>query len=327
MIIVRLIGGLGNQMFQYAAGRRLAEKHSTILKLDVTGFEEYKLHRYSLHCFYVWEHIATKDEIEEIQHQPQIEAINILNRSKSETEYVHDDSRNLLNRLKRKFILKPEPEIQQSISQAQLEREQYSRLLIEKHFHLNEEVLESQNNIILDGYWQSEKYFSDITDILHREFTIKYPQDWQSRRFTDLIQETDSISLHLRRTDYVQNALTNKIHGTCDQSYYDRCVRYIAEQVSNPHFFVFSDEPQWARENLKLGFPMTIVDCNDASRNYEDLRLMSMCNHNIIANSSFSWWGAWLNSNPSKLVLAPQEWFNDKTRNPKDLIPEQWVKL
>lgn len=327
MIIVRLIGGLGNQMFQYAAARRLAEKHSTTLKLDITGFEEYKLRTYSLHCFHVWEHLATKSEIEEIRHNSQSGTASIIDTSNIETEDLRNDSRNLLSRLKRKFIPKPELEMQQQTTQVEFEVEKYSAILAEKYFHFDAEVLEARNNIILDGYWQSEKYFSDIPDILHREFTIKYPQDFQSRRFADLIQSTNSISLHLRRTDYVQDALTNKIHGACDQSYYDRCVKYIAEQVSNPHFFVFSDEPQWAKENLQLGFPTTIVDCNDASRNYEDLRLMSMCKHNIIANSSFSWWGAWLNSNPSKLVLAPRKWFNDETRNTRDLIPEQWTKL
>ena len=327
MIIVKLIGGLGNQMFQYAAGRKLAEKHSTILKLDVTGFEEYKLHRYSLHCFHVWEHLATKSEIEEIQNKPQIATPKILDSSKSEINDLYDDSRSLLSRFKRKFISKSKSKVQDFTSPVKLESEKYSSLLVEKHFHFNEEFLDAKNNIILDGYWQSEKYFFDITDILRREFTIKYPQNFQSQKFADLIQNNNSVSLHVRRTDYVQNALTNKIHGTCDQSYYEQCVRYIAEKVSDPHFFVFSDEPQWAKDNLKLGFSTTIVDCNDASRNYEDLRLMSMCKHNIIANSSFSWWGAWLNPNTSKLVLAPKKWFNDTTRDPKDLIPEQWIKL
>ena len=135
------------------------------------------------------------------------------------------------------------------------------------------------------------------------------------------------MSLHVRRTDYVQNALTNKIHGVCDQDYYASCVRYIGDQVSNPHFFIFSDEPQWAKDNLMFDFPMTVVDCNDASRNYEDLRLMSTCKHNIIANSSFSWWGAWLNSNPNKIICAPKQWFTDSTRNTKDLIPSNWIRL
>ena len=293
MIIVKLTGGLGNQMFQYAAGRRLAEKHSTLLKLDVTGFEEYKLHRYSLHCFQCWEYIATKNEIDNIIYQ-----------------------QSLLKNLKYKLL-----------SKLKLQAPKSSSWIIEKQFNFDCQILQTPNNILLDGYWQTEKYFADIIDILRREFVVKYQQAPQSQNFANQIYSTESVSLHVRRTDYVQNALTNQIHGTCNQDYYDRAVSYISDRISNPHLFVFSDEPQWARDNLKYDFPTTIVDCNDASCNYEDLRLMSICKHNIIANSSFSWWAGWLNLNPNKIVIAPQNWFNDTSRNTKDIIPDQWIKL
>jgi len=293
MIIVKLIGGLGNQMFQYAAARRLAEKHSTILKLDVTGFEEYKLHRYGLHCFQVMEYLATKSEIEFIR-----------------------GNQNILARIKRKVSCK-----------IGFKGAGYRRWIFEKHFHFDPEILEAPNDVLLEGYWQSEKYFIDIADILRREFVIKYKQDVQSHKFAELIQNTESVSLHVRRADYVHDALTNNYFGNCDRDYYDRGVRFIGERIPDIHLFIFSDEPQWAKDNLKFDFPVTFVDCNDASRNFEDLRLMSLCKHNIIANSSFSWWGAWLNSNANKIVVAPQRWFNDDTKNTKDLIPEKWIRL
>ena len=293
MILVKLQGGLGNQMFQYATARRLAEKHSTILKLDLTEFESYKLRKYDLHCFHIWEYLATESEIDDIVY-----------------------SHNILNKFKQKVSLK-----------LGFKKYKNSNWIIEKQFQFDPKILEAPNNVLLYGYWQSEKYFADISDILRREFVIKYQQDPLSQKLAEFIQSTESVSLHVRRTDYVQNAVTNEMHGTCDQAYYDRCVRYIGDRVSNPHFFIFSDEPQWTKDNLKLGFPTTIVDCNDSSRNYEDLRLMSMCKHNIIANSSFSWWGAWLNPALNKIVLAPQKWFKDETINTKDLIPEQWIKI
>lgn len=293
MIIVKLIGGLGNQMFQYAAARRLAERHSSILKLDVTGFEEYKLHKYGLSCFRIMESPATKSEIESIR-----------------------GNQDILNRLKRK--------VSRLIG---FNNPNNRRWIFERQFHFDAEILEAPDNVLLEGYWQSEKYFADIRDILRREFVVKYEQDAQSKSFADLIQRTESVSLHVRRTDYVQDVSTNKMFGTCDRDYYDRCVRCVGARVSNPHLFVFSDEPKWAKDNLKFDVPMTFVDCNDASRNYEDLRLMSMCKHNIIANSSFSWWGAWLNANLEKTVIAPQTWFNGDTMNTKDLIPAQWIKL
>ncbi|MDX2256952.1 MAG: alpha-1,2-fucosyltransferase [Pseudanabaenaceae cyanobacterium bins.39] len=293
MIIVKLIGGLGNQMFQYATARYLAEKHSTILKLDISGFELYKLHRYSLHCFHVWEYLVNKTEIEDIVYSS--------------------------NTLKKIGI--------KSLAKLGFNNIKSNRVITESQFNFDPHILNLPNNILLDGYWQTEKYFVDIADILRREFVVKYQQDYLSRQFADLIQSTQAVSLHVRRADYIQNALTNQIHGTCDRDYYDHAVQYISERVINPHFFIFSDEPQWAKENLKYDFPITIVDCNDASRNYEDLRLMSMCKHNIIANSSFSWWGAWLNPNPHKLVIAPQRWFNDSKINTQDLIPNQWIKI
>lgn len=293
MIIVKLTGGLGNQMFQYATARRLAEKHSTILKLDISGFEQYKLHRYSLHCFHIWEYPATDNEIKKVC---------------GDNNLFRKVSKKLSSNFKHLPYNNP-------------------KILIEKHFHFDPHILDSLNNVLLDGYWQSEKYFSDIPDVLHREFVIKYQQDPTSAKFAEQIQTTESVSVHVRRTDYVNNSFTNQIHGTCDQKYYAKAVQYVGDQISNPHFFIFSDEPGWARDNLKLGFPTTIVDCNDASRNYEDLRLMSLCKHNIIANSTFSWWGAWLNKNPDKLVYAPKKWFNDSSINTKDLIPDTWIKI
>ncbi len=298
MIIVKLTGGLGNQMFQYAAGRRLAEKHSTILKLDVSGFEVYKLHRYSLHCFHIWEYLATRNEVEQIMSGSSNHGSSIGKLIKWQ--------RKLMEKLSRKSSNSP-------------------HYITEKYFQFDPNLLNAPNSVILDGYWQSEKYFTDIKDILRREFVVKYPVDPLSQQFATKIQNSNAVSLHVRRADYVQDQLTNQIHGTCDQNYYNQCIQHIAERVINPHFFIFSDEPAWARENLNLPFPKTIVDCNDASRNYEDLRLMSLCQHHIIANSSFSWWGAWLNNSPQKIVCAPKQWFKDTSRNTQDLIPETWV--
>ena len=225
-------------------------------------------------------------------------------------------SQNIINKLSRKSALK-----------LGFKNFRNSNWIVEKQFHFDSETLEAKNNVLLDGYWQSEKYFVDIKEILRREFIVKYQQNSESQKFADFIRSTQSVSVHVRRTDYLENPLTNQIHGTCNQDYYDRAVSYISDRISNPHLFVFSDEPQWARDNLKYDFPTTIVDCNDASRNYEDLRLMSSCKHNIIANSSFSWWAGWLNLNPNKIVIAPQNWFNDTSRNTKDIIPDQWIKL
>ena len=141
-----------------------------------------------------------------------------------------------------------------------------------------------------------------------------------------MIADSNSVSIHIRRGDYVADPTMYTSHGTCDIDYYNRCVESLTEKVKDTSFFVFSDDPQWSRDSLKLQYPAIFVDHNDMEHGYEDMRLMSQCKHNIIANSSFSWWGAWLNNNENKIVLAPEKWFAKKTYIINDMIPVQWVK-
>jgi len=300
VIIVSLTGGLGNQMFQYAVGRHLAEKNSTLLKLDLSGFEAYKLRRYALHCFKIWEHIATMEEISTFKRKRVSRTAKLL--SKIGTRWV-------------------------GLSSATSDFYQDAIVLKERGFSFDPSIMEAKGNIYLEGYWQSEKYFSAIRDILLREFTFKYEQDAKSREIAEQIQKTESVSLHIRRGDYVHDPLTNKAHGLCSFEYYQKAVNYITQKIPNCHFYIFSDDRAWVCENFKLDYPVTMVDHNNASTNYEDLRLMSLCRHSIIANSSFSWWGAWLNSNPEKIVVSPERWFNDKSLDTKDMIPEGWLKI
>lgn len=300
MIIVHLIGGLGNQMFQYAVGRHLAERNSTLLKLDLSDFEEYKRQRYALHCFKIWEHIATIEEIATFRRKGISRTAKLL--SKIGTRWC-------------------------GLSSSTSDFYQDNIILKEKRLSFDPSVLEAKGNIYLEGYWQSEKYFSSIRDILLREFAFKYEQDAKSREIANHIQKKEAVSLHIRRGDYVNDPLTNQTHGFCSLEYYQKAVNYITQKIPNCHFYIFSDDHSWVYENFKLDYPVTVVDHNDASTNYEDLRLMSLCRHNIIANSSFSWWGAWLNSNPEKIVVSPERWFNDKSLDTKDMIPGGWLKI
>ena len=141
------------------------------------------------------------------------------------------------------------------------------------------------------------------------------------------ISSCESVSLHIRRGDFVSNARTSTIHGTCNLNYYYRCVEEITKNVKNPHFFIFTDDTGWVSKNVKLSYPATVIDHNGRKKSYEDLMLMSLCSHNIIANSSFSWWGAWLNRNPNKMVFAPLRWFAKDDISTRDLIPEKWRRI
>lgn len=291
MIIVKLIGGLGNQLFQYSVAKHLAFINNTNVLLDTTAFEDfYKLHKYSLQHFNIDAKIGSRQELENIYNFP-----------------------HSLNRLER-------------VWKYRILGQQFYHIT-EKQFHFDDIVLQKYHgNVLLDGYWQTEKYFAAIEAPLRKEYLITTPQTEIDKNVTQQIQNSNAVSLHIRRADYT-NPETAKTHGLCSLEYYQKAIEIVASRVTNPTFFIFSDDIIWAKENLKLDFSTTFVGHNNADKNYEDLRLMSSCQHHIIANSSFSWWGAWLNPNPNKVVIAPKEWFATTERNYQDVVPENWIKL
>jgi hypothetical protein len=298
MIIVRIMGGLGNQLFQYAAALGFSVRRRTKLKLDIGFFESSNLRSYGLNHFCLSEQeFATPGEIAALTWIPR---------------------RNITNAAVRVFqrpLRLIEPHLHRSVF---LERRMRP---------YNPNILMTPRDVYLDGYWQSERYFSDIEEVIRREFTIKDQMDAANQQTAEAISKADSVSVHVRRGDAVSDPGKNRIFGTCSLEYYEKCAAMVAEKVGGPHFFVFSDDPGWTATNLHFRHPTTYVTQNDASKNYEDLRLMSLCQHNIIANSTLSWWGAWLNSNPDKLVLAPKKWFNDPSFDTRDLIPASWIKV
>lgn len=295
MVIVKLMGGLGNQMFQYAAARRLAHFNNTNLKIDLSWFDNIcevdSSRKYALDEFAIQENFATREEIETLTVQTQ----------------------GFVERL-----------ITKAMGRKPKATPSYIR---EKYFHFDPDILSLNNDVYLDGYWQSEKYFKDIETIIRQEFTIKSEMNVKSLAIEKQVKSINSVSLHIRRGDYVSNPHTNQVHGSCNIKYYFRCVENLIRSVKHPHFFIFSDEPEWTRANLKLPYPTTFVNHNPPENGYEDLTLISLCQYHIIANSSFSWWGAWLNQNPCKIVMAPKKWFNSLDYNTKDLIPDEWLKI
>jgi len=293
MIITKLIGGLGNQMFQYAMARALAQKLGYELKLDISAYKNQQnvtYRSYELGDFNIQENFSTEQEI------------NNLKFSKSKIPTI---LRKLFNIPKHK------------------KAESYA---IETQFHFDPLMLNLKNPVYLEGCWQSEKYFNDIEDILKKEFTLKIELDDKNKDILKEIESSNSISIHLRRGDYVLNKETNDFHGVCNIDYYKKTIEYISQQTSAPYFFIFSDEPEWVYDNFKLDNKSFIIDNNKAKGIY-DLILMKSCKHNIIANSTFSWWAAWLNNNRSKIVIAPQKWFNKSGINTDYLLPDNWIKI
>lgn len=282
MIIVKLRGGLGNQIFQYAIGRRSALKHRTELKLDiVSGLNVkgiYASRQYELHNFAIDEKFATWWERKSA-------------------------AGNLIKLFSRQKIA-------------------YVR---EKHFHFDEEMLNLPDNSYLEGSWQTEKYFLDVSDVLRKELV---PREELSKQTLDFIKDVEghnSVAIHVRRTDYVANPYSNKKHGVCGMNYYRRAMSIIRRKIKGPKFYVFSDEFDWVKSNFPETSGFSIV--GRAKNDFEDLWLMSRCRHFIIANSTFSWWGAWLGNRRQKIVVAPKQWMIAETYNTKDVIPDRWIKI
>lgn len=201
-----------------------------------------------------------------------------------------------------------------------------SSVIHEPHFHFAYQMLHLNDNSYVCGYWQSEKYFAEIANEIRIEFSFKLPLSDKNADLVKKISSKDSVSLHVRRNDFVNISKIATVHGLCSMKYYKSAIKYISDRVKEPHIFIFSDDPIWVKNNLNLDCPCDFIDHNRGAESYNDMRLMSLCKHNIIANSSFSWWGAWLNPNPDKIVIAPKRWFSDQ-KNVQDLLPMGWIKL
>lgn len=278
MIIAKLLGGLGNQMFQYAAGRRLSYVHNTPLQLDISDLKRLKTRKYELDCFNI------KGEIIERQNNGLFGKI----------------IKRLANR---------------------------ENVYYEKHFKFDQEVLALPDNITLVGYFQSEKYFSDTEGIIRKELTFKNPPSDEILAVLKEIKSSQSVGIHFRRKDYVSNKKFFLYHGICSLDYYRQAISLMTLRLKSPVFFIFSDDLNWVKKNLKIEYPKFFVDLNLKDKDYEDLRIMSYCKHNIIANSTFGWWGAWLNETKGKMVIAPKVWFADESINLEDLIPPSWIRI
>lgn len=296
MIIVKLMGGLGNQMFQYAAARRLAWSCAAEMKLDLS--------------FLQGDQAGTTRRVFELKHLS-ISAREASAREIADASGEGEAPQSVAIRMFRRFF-SPGPR---------------PKLYRERFFHFDARVLKLRDNCFLDGYWQSEKYFVEIEQLIRQEFTVAEPLSGMNLELARAIQAKNSICVHVRRGDYVSSPMVNQFHGTCPLEYYLQAVAKMASLVPEPHFFIFSDEAGWVKENLSLPYPSTVVAHNGALEGYQDLRLMSLCRHHIIANSSLSWWGAWLCTNPGKTVIAPRRWFSDPSIDTGDLIPAGWLRL
>lgn len=292
MIVSRLIGGLGNQMFQYAVARALADRTRSKLVLDVSQFADYNVHGFGLDALRVRGRLQRESALPPPAPPPE-----------------HP----MVRRAKRlwRWITRTRPLV----------------VYRERSFAFDGEVLQQRPPLLLEGYWQSEKYFLPAADAIRRDFSLAGEPDAANRAMLAQMQQTCAVSLHVRRGDYVTNPTAAAFHGSCSPEYYQRAVDHIASRCGPLTLFVFSDDQDWVRRNMQFAHPTVHVDCNPPERGAWDMHLMKHCRHHVIANSSFSWWGAWLNPSPDKVVVAPRQWFTDAAIDTSDLIPASWVRM
>jgi hypothetical protein len=291
MIIVKLSGGLGNQLFQYSFGRYLSLKHNTELKLDVQlniNASDFTPRLLGLSKYNIDLNYVTNNEIESCKF------FKIGNLSRIERKL--NQSFPFLNK----------------------------RYVVEKSFTiLNKDLL--LDDCYYDGYWQSEYYFKSIKNILINDLQFNFELNESNKLLGEDISNSMSVSLHIRRSDYLSVSSNSKIFSICTLKYYRDAISYFNLKFGKPIFYIFSDDIAWAKENF-VGENFVIVDVNQDDP-HSDMYLMSQCKHNIIANSSFSWWGAWLNSNVDKVVVCPSEWYRNNETNInaiRSLIPKEW---
>lgn len=297
MIKVKLMGGLGNQMFQYALAKNLAQKNNTEVVLDLTflnhrlPFTKYTFRKLELDIFNVAYKTSTLSKISKY--------FNNLS-------YIYQF---VINKIKK--VLFPNSYIK--------EKELYV---------FDNEVLKAKNNSYIDGYWQNERYFKEISDIIKKDFTsFKTPLSEKALKTKELINSTNSISVNFRRTDYVKNPEASAFYGVLGMDFYKEAIKIISERINNPHFFIFSDDIGWCKENFKIDFPTTFISKENSEGPIEDFRLMLECKNYIIPNSTFAWWAAWLNNTKEKIVIAPKKWIADPKINSEDFVPSEWIRI
>lgn len=286
-IIVGLSGGLGNQMFQYAAGRALAIDLRADLLLDISWFLGRENRTYALDDFLTAGQVSFT--------QPRL----------------FQNFQSLHSKIMRRW------------GSARMG----GKIFRENQFQFNPDISNIRQSVFLEGYWQSERYFKNHGQQIRDDFLPNSELPDRCQPLLSEIKASDAICVHIRRGDYVTDPSAAAVHGLCSLDYYQEGAARLMRNLSDPHCFVFSDDPNWVRNSLELPCPFSVVDVNDGSQANWDLHLMSACRHFVIANSSLSWWGAWLGTADDKQVVAPKRWFLNDAKSTVDLISQNWQQI
>jgi hypothetical protein len=290
-VIARIEGGLGNQLFQYAAARSLADRLGCDLALDLRGLDENGDRPYQLNRFEIRASVASSHLLSGLPDWRPSRKGRIYSR---------------LSQLVPAVFSFP--------------------VFWSQTFAFDPRIDKISRPVYLVGYWQSEKNFAWNRDRLLRDIRLRVPLSAKTSWLNE-ISKTDSVALHIRRGDYVSNKVAAQFHGLCNMDYYHNAIRKLIVRIPSLHVFVFSDDHAWAKANLRLDAPTSFIDTNSSDDGHIDIELMSYCRHHVIANSSFSWWGAWRCQSIDQVVYAPRRWFADTTTDTSDVVPAHWNQL
>ena len=279
-IKLKVTGGLGNQMFQFATGYSMARKKKVDLHLDLSWYNRRNIHN----GFELQNVFNIFEKVDFLKNSISLSKFSIIK---------------LLNKFYTKYEIFDEP-----------------------HFHYSSKILNISDHCFLRGYWQSESYFKEYIDEIKKIFKFNLILKDKNLKLINDISNCKSVSLHIRRGDFLLKKNVN--HLVDLNKYYSISINEVFKNFDNPKFFIFSDDPGWVSKNFKIESNYQIVNFNEGASSFIDMYLMSLCNTNIIANSSFSWWGAWLNNNSDKTIFAPKMWSNDKEIKTDTLFPNTW---
>jgi len=300
MIIVRLTGGLGNQMFQYALGRHLALKNDVELMVDTTYFEN-----------------VPKNQRHFVKREYDLDILNIRAKvlNPKDADFLPCFSGKLMDKIKDR--IKGHFNLYEKLNG-------YKVLSEKALFNFDEGALCSGGNFYLIGYWQNERYFKAIEKQIRDDFTFKNTFDEKVRHLAGEIAGSNSLCLNIRRGDFVDNPT----HGFTGMDYIHEAVNLIRGRVGISKVYVFSDEIDWCEKNLHLDLPCFFVPHDLAGRKFSSyLYLMSQCHHFVIPNSTFGWWAAWLSGHSSKMVVAPKQWLSVPGLDASGIMPEGWIAI
>jgi len=302
MIIVRINGGLGNQLFQYATARAISLKLNRKLFLDKSWYRDIHIQENrsdpnaTTHRDFLLNYFSVQSRVINKIHLNWIKRLEIRSRNSNFFKFLREGPLNIF-------------------SYKTINHNNYSLESIQEHPH-----------VYLIGYWQNNNIIDDYKNQISNDLILRHSLSTNNEHYLKSINTTNSVAIHFRRCDYQSKSKSRDVHASCSNNYYYEGIEYLQNNMNNLHYFIFSDDMTWVKNNIDFNANITFIDNDGPS--HEHFYLMSQCKHQITANSTYSWWAAWLNTYPGKVIITPKYWYNDKQLNNTVIhLPNEWIRI